>query len=61
MEREYEDLYMIILKYYRSAELANQKGNPDYLTGYNFFDLEPATALNARTQEINLKKADIWN
>ena len=52
MAREHEDLYLIILKYYRGAELANQKGNPDYHTGYTYIKLEFATALNVRTQDI---------
>ena len=49
--REHEDLYLIILKYYRGAALANQKGNPDYHTGYTYIKLEFATALNVRTQD----------
>ena len=52
MAREHEDLYLIILKYYRGAALANQKGNPDYHTGYTYIKLEFATALNVRTQEL---------
>ena len=51
MAREHEDLYLIILKYYRGTALANQKGNPDYHTGYTYIKLEFATALNVRTQE----------
>jgi hypothetical protein len=51
MAREHEDLYLIILKYYRGAALANQKGNPDYHTGYTYIKLKFATALNVRTQE----------
>jgi hypothetical protein len=51
MDREHEDLYLIILKYYRGAALANQNGNPDYHTGYTYIKLEFATALNVRTQE----------
>ena len=51
MAREHEDLYLIILKYYRGDALANQKGNPDYHTGYTYIKLEFATALNVRTQE----------
>ena len=51
MASEHEDLYLIILKYYRGAALANQKGNPDYYTGYSYIKLEFATALNVRTQE----------
>ena len=51
MAREHEDLYLIILKYYRGAALANQKGNPDYHPGYNYIKLEFASALNVRTQE----------
>ena len=51
MAREHEDLYLIILKYYRGAALAKQKGNPDYHTGYTYIKLEFATALNERTQE----------
>jgi len=54
MDREHEDLYLIILKYYPGDALANQKGNPDYYTGYTYIKLEFATALNVRTQEINL-------
>jgi hypothetical protein len=53
MDREHEDLYLIILKYYREASLANQKGNPDYHTGYTYIKSEFATALNVRTQEIS--------
>ena len=52
MAREHEDIYLIILKYYRGAALANQKGNPDYYIGYNYFKLEFATALNVSTHEI---------
>mgnify|MGYP006992545662 FL=1 len=51
MAREHEDLYLIILKYYRGAALAKQKGNPDYHTGYTYIKLEFATALNVRTQD----------
>jgi hypothetical protein len=51
MAREHEDLYLIILKYYRGAASANQKGNPDYHTSYTNTKLKFATALYVRTQE----------
>ena len=56
MAREHEDLYLIILTYYRGAALANQKGNPDYHTGYTYIKLEFATALNVRTQDYITKR-----
>jgi hypothetical protein len=52
MAREHEDLYLIILKYYPGAALANQKGNPEYHIDYTYIKLEFATALNVRTQEL---------
>ena len=60
MAREHEDLYLIILKYYRGAALANPKGNHNYHTGYTYIKLEFATALNVRTQEyaVNNPKSD---
>jgi hypothetical protein len=54
MAMEHEDLYMIILMYYRGAATANQKGNPDYHTGYTYIKLEFATALNVRTQDRSI-------
>ena len=52
MAREHKDLYLIILKYYRGAALANQKGNPDYHTGFTYIKLKFATALNVGTQDL---------
>jgi hypothetical protein len=54
--REHEDLYLIIIKYYRGAALANQKGTPDYHTSYTYIKLEFATSLDSRTQENMNKK-----
>jgi hypothetical protein len=54
MAREHEDLYLIIIKYYCGAVVANQKGNTDYHTGYTYLKLKFATTLNVRTQEIYL-------
>jgi hypothetical protein len=48
--RELGDLYLIILKYYPGATLANQKANPEYQIGHCHIKLEFATALNVRTQ-----------
>jgi hypothetical protein len=48
---ELEDLFLIILRYYPGAELANEKGNSDYNTGCTYIKLDFATALNVRTQE----------
>jgi hypothetical protein len=52
MDREYEDSYLIILRYYRGAALTKQKGKPD--TGYTYIELEFATALNVRSQEKSI-------
>jgi hypothetical protein len=51
MAREHEDLYLIIIKFYCGAVVANQKGNPDYHTNYTYIRLEFSIALNVRTQE----------
>jgi hypothetical protein len=59
MTMENEDLYLIVLKYYRGASLANQKGNPDYHPGYTYIKSEFATALNVRTQEVNTEGAGL--
>jgi hypothetical protein len=55
MARKHENLYLIILKYYLGAALANQKGNPDYHSGFIDIKLEFTTALNVRTQYIYIK------
>jgi hypothetical protein len=52
MSREHEDLYLIILKYYCGTVVANQKGNPDYHTGYTYIKLEFSTTLNVKTKEV---------
>ena len=54
MVREHEDLYLIILRYYRGAALVNQKANPDYHTGYTYIKLKFAAGLNVRTQDVKL-------
>jgi hypothetical protein len=48
---EHEILFLIVLKYYRGAEFANHKGNPDYLTGFTYIKLGFVNALSDRTQD----------